>query len=99
VLNEPAWTMFDLPASGSRYWHGRDPYLVRGVDEATDPITVHLEHAADWTDELRRALPDGYWLDGGRSDRSAEWHFMLVQDGVERPIGLFQGSTLDEAFN
>jgi hypothetical protein len=97
AINELAWSMFDLPARGTRYWHGRDPYLVREVDETTEPVTIHLEHAEDWTEELREALPDGYWPDGGRSDRSGEWHFTLVKDGVERPIGLFHGDTLDEA--
>jgi hypothetical protein len=58
---------------------------------------VHLEHADAWEDELIAALPDGYWLDGGRPDDDSMWHFHLVQDGVERPIGAFFGETLDDA--
>jgi hypothetical protein len=99
AINEFDWSMFDLPARGTRYWHGRDPYVVREVDETTDPVTVHLENAAEWADELRNQLPSGYWLDGGRSDAKGEWHFTLVKDGVERPIGLFYSEALEDAVN
>jgi hypothetical protein len=99
AINRLDWTMYDVPAVGSRYWHGRDPYKVRGVDENTDPVTVHLEHDDAWVAELHDALPDGYWLDGGRSDTDGRWHFQIVQDGVDRPIGMYIGDTLDDALD
>jgi hypothetical protein len=96
AINELAWTMFDLPEPGSRYWHGRDPYIVRGVDETSDPATVHLEHAAEWADEVRDALPAGYWIEGGRRSEDGSWHFHLVQQGVDRPIGMYFGESLEQ---
>lgn len=98
AIGELRWTMYDVPDVGSRYWHGRDPLVVREIDGSTDPLTIHLEHAGnDWISELRAALPDDYWLHGGRSSDDGSWHFHLEQEGVERPIGIYVGQTLEAA--
>lgn len=99
AIGELNWTMYDLPAPGTRYWHGRDPFLVREIDQTSDPVTLHLEHADEWAQEIRAALPAGYWIEGGRRSDDGSWHFHLEQDGVERPIGLYYGESLEQALN
>lgn len=88
--------MFDLPPVGSRYWSAGNPFVVREVDETTDPTTVHLEHDHRFADEVRAAMPEGYWPDGGRSSDDGRWHFTILAEG-ERPFGLWTGDTPDDA--
>jgi hypothetical protein len=88
--------MFDLPSVGSRYWSVGEPFVVREVDESTDPTTVHLEHDDAFADEVRAAMPAGHWLDGGRSSSDGRWHFTVVPESG-RPFGLWFGDTLDDA--
>jgi hypothetical protein len=70
---ELRWTMFEIPESGSRYWHGRGAFQVLVVDDLTDPPTVNLEHDAEWEQELLAELPAGYWLDGGRQGQATRY--------------------------
>jgi hypothetical protein len=96
ALNELDWTMFELPAPGSHYWHDRWGYTVREVDETQDPPHVHLVHDRAYEEELHAGLPDGYLLDGGRDSEDGSWHFfMLTPQG--RPLGPFRGGDFDSA--
>jgi hypothetical protein len=88
--------MYDLPAVGSLYWRGRDPF-VRAVDLSTEPPTVHFEHNPARAVDAQAVLPDAYWPEGGRSASDGRWTFHLERAGLDRPIGLFLGETLDEA--
>jgi hypothetical protein len=69
ALIELNWTMFELPAPGSRYWHDRSGYTVREVDRTQDPPHVHLVHDRAYEEELHAGLPEGYLLRAVHSAR------------------------------
>jgi hypothetical protein len=96
-LNETAWTMFELPAAGDRYWHGSDGFVVREIDDSQDPPHVHLNHDSEWVRAVNDQLPEGYMLDGGRDSHTGRWHFHAVTPEHGRPVGDGYSENINEA--
>jgi hypothetical protein len=96
-LAELDWTMYELPSAGDRYWHDRDTFAVREVDESQDPPQVHLVHDHEWSDQIRDQLPEGYDIDGGRDSNDGRWHFMATTPPHGRPLGPVVADDLEDA--
>ena len=77
--------MYEVPAVGTHYWHGRTGYQVTKVDQAL-PVRVHFVRDPGWEESLHVGLPDEYVVDGGRQSDDGVWHFTVVRD-AERPTG------------
>jgi hypothetical protein len=75
-LSEVTWDMYELPEIDGHYWHGRDRYRVKARDDSVDPPRLDLELDRDYEDRLCWALPDEYFVDGGRREDGL-WHFQV----------------------
>jgi len=89
-LSEQDWTMFELPEAGSQYWHGSTGYRVDRIDEG-EPPRVYLVRDPEWETALHGALPEGYRLYGGRSEKEAAWHFEVLGPQGEHLGGAARG--------
>lgn len=84
-LNEVEWELYELPIVGANYWHGRDGYHVKALDESVDPPRLDLELDRDFEEALCGSLPDEYFVDGGRRADDGSWHFEVT--GPQGPLG------------
>lgn len=77
-LADHEWRMFEVPAPGSHYWHGKTGYRLDRIEEVEGETHVHLVRDRQWEEAVSAPLPDDYLVDGGRDDENGYWHFQVV---------------------
>jgi hypothetical protein len=70
--------MYELPAVGEQYWHGKTGYVVKALDANADPPRLDLELDRKFEERMSAGLPDDHFVDGGRQHDDGTWHFQIV---------------------